>query len=405
MEYGKGRIRNDVGNIVGNRNNFSNVYVCVKMKYYIIAGEASGDLHGANLIASLRKKDPRAKIRAWGGNLMKKQGATLVKHYRDLAFMGFVEVLLHLRTILKNLNFCKKDILKYKPDAVILIDYPGFNLKIAKFAHKHNIKVYYYISPQVWAWKKRRVHTIKEVVDKMLVILPFEKDFYDEYRVDAHFVGHPLLDELSKVRYINRNNFARQNKLNSQKEIIALLPGSRKQEVSRVLEIMLKVIDKFPDYQFVIGCAPSLPESFYRSLIGNEDVHLVFNKTYQLLQVASAALVTSGTATLETALLYVPEVVCYKGNKISYLIAKKLIKVKYISLVNLIMDKPVLKELIQNDLTPENVEKELKYLLSNHKKQRQLLDDYEELRCRLGNAGASNNAAAIIVNDLNKKDK
>ncbi len=375
------------------------------MKYYIIAGEASGDLHGANLIASLRKKDPRVKIRAWGGNLMKKQGATLVKHYRDLAFMGFVEVLLHLRTILKNLNFCKKDILKYKPDAVILIDYPGFNLKIAKFAHKHNIKVYYYISPQVWAWKKRRVHTIKEVVDKMLVILPFEKDFYDEYRVDAHFVGHPLLDELSKVRYINRNNFARQNKLNSKKEIIALLPGSRKQEVSRMLEIMLKVIDKFPDYQFVIGCAPSLPESFYRSLIGNEDVHLVFNKTYQLLQVASAALVTSGTATLETALLYVPEVVCYKGNKISYLIAKNLIKVKYISLVNLIMDKPVLKELIQNDLTPENVEKELKYLLSNHKKQRQLLDDYEELRCRLGNAGASNNAAAIIVNDLNKKDK
>lgn len=373
------------------------------MKYYIIAGEASGDLHGANLIASLRKKDPRAKIRAWGGNLMKKQGVTLVKHYRDLAFMGFVEVLLHLRTILKNLSFCKKDILKYKPDAIILIDYPGFNMKIAKFAHKHNIKVYYYISPQVWAWKKRRVHTIKEVVDKMLVILPFEKDFYDEYRVDAHFVGHPLLDELSRVKYINKNNFVRQNKLKYKKEIIALLPGSRKQEVTRMLEIMLKVVDKFPDYQFVIGCAPSLPESFYRSLIGNEDVQLVFNKTYQLLQVASAAVVTSGTATLETALLYVPEVVCYKGNKISYLIAKNLIKVKYISLVNLIMDKPVLKELIQNDLTPENIEEELKYLLTNHKKQRQLLEDYEELRCRLGNAGASNNAATIIVNDLNKK--
>ena len=399
MEQGENRKRNDVGNIVG--NNFSNV--CVKMKYYIIAGEASGDLHGANLIASLRKKDPRAKIRAWGGNLMKKQGVTLVKHYRDLAFMGFVEVLLHLRTILKNLSFCKKDILKYKPDAIILIDYPGFNMKIAKFAHKHNIKVYYYISPQVWAWKKRRVHTIKEVVDKMLVILPFEKDFYDEYRVDAHFVGHPLLDELSRVKYINKNNFVRQNKLKYKKEIIALLPGSRKQEVTRMLEIMLKVVDKFPDYQLVIGCAPSLPESFYRSLIGNEDVQLVFNKTYQLLQVASAAVVTSGTATLETALLYVPEVVCYKGNKISYLIAKNLIKVKYISLVNLIMDKPVLKELIQNDLTPENIEEELKYLLTNHKKQRQLLEDYEELRCRLGNAGASNNAATIIVNDLNKK--
>ena len=375
------------------------------MKYYIIAGEASGDLHGANLIASLKKKDTRAKIRAWGGNLMKKQGATLVKHYRDLAFMGFVEVLLHLRTILKNLSFCKKDILKYKPDTIILIDYPGFNLKIAKFAHKHNIKVYYYISPQVWAWKKRRVYTIKEVVDKMLVILPFEKDFYDDYRVDAHFVGHPLLDELSKVRYINRSNFARQNKLDPKKEIIALLPGSRKQEVTRMLGVMMKVMDKFPEYQFVIGCAPSLPESFYRELVGNENVHLVFNKTYQLLQVASAALVTSGTATLETALFYVPEVVCYKGNKISYLIAKNLVKVKYISLVNLIMDKPVLKELIQNDLTPKNIEEELNDLLTNHKKQRQLLEDYEDLRCKLGNAGASNNAATIIVNDLNKKDK
>ena len=375
------------------------------MKYYIIAGEASGDLHGANLIASLKKKDPRVKIRAWGGNLMKKQGATLVKHYRDLAFMGFVEVLLHLRTILRNLRFCKRDIMRFKPDAIILIDYPGFNMKIAKFAHKHGIKVYYYISPQVWAWKKRRVHTIKEVVDKMLVILPFEKDFYDEYRVDAHFVGHPLLDELSKVRYINKNNFVRQNKLNSKKEIIALLPGSRKQEVGRMLEVMLKVVDKFPEYQFVIGCAPSLPEEYYKSLIGNENVQLVFNKTYQLLQVASAALVTSGTATLETALLYVPEVVCYKGNKISYLIAKNLIKVKYISLVNLIMDKPVVKELIQNDLTPENVEAELKQLLTNHKVQRQLLDDYEDLRYKLGNAGASNNAATIIFDDLNKKSK
>ena len=375
------------------------------MKYYIIAGEASGDLHGANLIASLKKKDSRAKIRAWGGNLMKKQGATLVKHYRDLAFMGFVEVLLHLRTILRNLKFCKRDIMRFKPDAIILIDYPGFNMKIAKFAHKHGIKVYYYISPQVWAWKKRRVHTIKEVVDKMLVILPFEKDFYDEYRVDAHFVGHPLLDELSKVRYINKNNFVRQNKLNSKKEIIALLPGSRKQEVGRMLEVMLKVVDKFPEYQFVIGCAPSLPEEYYRSLIGNENVQLVFNKTYQLLQVASAALVTSGTATLETALFYVPEVVCYKGNKISYLIAKNLIKVKYISLVNLIMDKPVVKELVQNDLTPENIEAELKLLLTNHKVQRQLLDDYEDLRYKLGNAGASNNAATVIFDDLNKKSK
>lgn len=373
------------------------------MKYYIIAGEASGDLHGANLISSLKKKDPHAKIRAWGGNLMKKQGAILVKHYRDLAFMGFVEVLLNLRTILKNLSFCKKDILKFKPDAVVLIDYPGFNLKVAKFAHKRNIKVYYYISPQVWAWKKRRVHTIKEVVDKMLVILPFEKKFYDEYRVDAHFVGHPLLDELQKVKHITKENFVRQNQLEHKKEIIALLPGSRKQEVSRMLEIMLKVVDRFPNYQFVIACAPSLTEDFYKKIVGNANVHLVFNKTYQLLQVASAALVTSGTATLETALFYVPEVVCYKGNPISYLIAKNLIKVKYISLVNLIMDKPVLKELIQNDLTPDNISEELKLLLSNHKKQLQILDDYEDLRIVLGNTGASFNAASVIVNDLKKK--
>lgn len=373
------------------------------MKYYIIAGEASGDLHGSNLIASIKKKDPKAKIRAWGGDLMKKQGATLVKHYRDLAFMGFVEVLMHLKTILNNLKFCKRDILKFAPDAIILIDYPGFNIKVAKFAHKHNIKVYYYISPQVWAWKKRRVHTLKKVVDKMLVILPFEKPFYDNYRVDAHFVGHPLLDELSKLKYINRKTFIRQNFLDPNKEIIALLPGSRKQEVSRMLEIMLKMVKMYPNYQFVIGCAPSLTEDFYKSIVGNENVHLVFNKTYQLLQVASAALVTSGTATLETALLYVPEVVCYKGNQISYLIAKNLIKVKYICLVNLIMDKPVVKELIQNDLTPENIKAELDLLLTNHKRQRRLLEDYEELKNVLGNAGASNNAASIIVSDLKNK--
>lgn len=374
------------------------------MKYYIIAGEASGDLHGSNLIASIKKKDTRAKIRAWGGDLMKKQGATLVKHYRDLAFMGFVEVLMHLKTILNNLKFCKKDILRFSPDAIILIDYPGFNIKVAKFAHKHNIKVYYYISPQVWAWKKRRVHTLKKVVDKMLVILPFEKPFYDEYQVDAHFVGHPLIDELSKLKVINGKTFVKQNALNPNKEIIALLPGSRKQEVSRMLEIMLKVVKMYPKYQFVIACAPSLTEDFYKSIVGDENVHMVFNKTYQLLQVASAALVTSGTATLETALLYVPEVVCYKGNQISYLIAKKLIKVKYICLVNLIMDKPVVKELIQNDLTPENIKAELDLLLTNHKRQRRLLEDYEELKNVLGNAGASNNAASIIISDLKKNN-
>lgn len=375
------------------------------MKYYIISGEASGDLHGSNLIAAIKRKDPKAKFRAWGGDLMKKQGATLVKHYRDLAFMGFVEVLLHLRIILSNMRFCKKDILKFAPDALVLIDYPGFNIKIAKFAHKHNIKVYYYISPQVWAWKKRRVHTLKKVVDKMLVILPFEKDFYNEYNVDAQYVGHPLLDSISKTKQASKLSFTRQNKLNGKKEIIALLPGSRKQEVSRMLKVMLKVVDQFPNYQFVVGCAPSLPLSYYKSIIGDANVKLVVNKTYQLLQVSSAAVVTSGTATLETALFYVPEVICYKGNPISYLIAKNLIKVKYICLVNLIMDRPVVKELIQNDLTPDNIADELKLLLTNHKRQRQLLDDYEELRMILGNAGASKNAASIIVSDIKNVKK
>lgn len=375
------------------------------MKYYIISGEASGDLHGSNLIAAIKRKDPKAKFRAWGGDLMKKQGATLVKHYRDLAFMGFVEVLLHLRIILSNMSFCKKDILKFAPDALVLIDYPGFNIKIAKFAHKHNIKVYYYISPQVWAWKKRRVHTLKKVVDKMLVILPFEKDFYNEYNVDAQYVGHPLLDSISKTKQTSKLSFTRQNKLNGKKEIIALLPGSRKQEVSRMLKVMLKVVDQFPNYQFVVGCAPSLPLSYYKSIIGDANVRLVVNKTYQLLQVSSAAVVTSGTATLETALFYVPEVICYKGNPISYLIAKNLIKVKYICLVNLIMDRPVVKELIQNDLTPDNIADELRLLLTNHKRQRQLLDDYEELRMILGNAGASKNAASIIVSDIKNVKK
>lgn len=376
------------------------------MKYYIISGEASGDLHGSNLIASLRKKDNKAKIRAWGGDLMKKQGATIVKHYNELAFMGFVEVVKHLKTILNNLKFCKKDILEFDPDALILIDYPGFNIKVAKFAHKHNIKVFYYISPQVWAWKKRRVHTLKKVVDKMLVILPFEKDFYDNYGIDAHYVGHPLLDQIKKTRTVNKKLFYKNNNLIPKREVIALLPGSRKQEVGRMLEIMLKMVDMYPNYQFIIACAPSLPLEFYKSIVGEANVKLLQNKTYELLQVASAAIVTSGTATLETALFYVPEVICYKGNPVSYMIAKKLVKVKYICLVNLIMNKPVVKELIQDDLTPENIKKELDLMLGDHKTQRRFLEDYEELKILLGNAGASDNAANIVfstIKNVNKK--
>jgi lipid-A-disaccharide synthase len=373
------------------------------MKYYIIAGEASGDLHGSNLVASIRQKDPNAKIRAWGGEKMRRNGANVVKNYHDLAFMGFVEVLMNLKTILKNFNICKKDITEFNPDALILIDYPGFNLKIAKWAKKKGFKVFYYISPQVWAWKRRRVYTIKKVVDKMLCILPFEKKFYDNYDVDCQFVGHPLLDEIAKVEPVDRNKFYKANRLNPKKEVIALLPGSRKQEVSRMLTVMLEVVKMFPNYQFVVACAPSLPLSYYKKIIGEKsNVRLVINRTYQLLQLSSAAIVTSGTATLETALLDVPEVVCYKANRISYIIARQLAKVKYICLVNLIMDRLVVKELIQNDMTSSNIRDELQSLLNSSKRQKKLLEDYEELKYVLGNAGASDRAAETIISYVKK---
>jgi len=373
------------------------------MKYYIIAGEASGDLHGSNLVASIRQKDPNAKIRAWGGEKMRRNGANVVKNYHDLAFMGFVEVLMNLKTILKNFNICKKDITEFNPDALILIDYPGFNLKIAKWAKKKGFKVFYYISPQVWAWKRRRVYTIKKVVDKMLCILPFEKKFYDNYDVDCQFVGHPLLDEIAKVEPVDKDKFYKANRLNPKKELIALLPGSRKQEVSRMLTVMLDVVKMFPNYQFVIACAPSLPVSYYKKIIGEKsNVRLVVNRTYQLLQLSSAAIVTSGTATLETALLDVPEVVCYKANKISYLIARQVARVKYICLVNLIMDRLVVKELIQGDMTANSIRDELQSLLNSSKRQKKLLEDYEELKYVLGNAGASDRAAETIISYVKK---
>lgn len=374
------------------------------MKYYIIAGEASGDLHGSNLVASIRQRDPGAKIRAWGGEKMRRNGANVVKNYHDLAFMGFVEVLTNLGKILKNFNICKKDIEEFKPDALVLIDYPGFNLKIAKWAKKKGFKVFYYISPQVWAWKRRRVYTIKKVVDKMLCILPFEKKFYDNYDVDCQFVGHPLLDEIAKIESVDKNKFYKANRLSPKKELIALLPGSRKQEVTRMLNVMLDVVKMMPNYQFVIACAPSLPVSFYKQIIGEKsNVRLVINRTYQLLQLSSAAVVTSGTATLETALLDVPEVVCYKANKISYVIAKHLARVKYICLVNLIMDRLVVKELIQNDMTAGNIRDDLQSLLNSSKRQKKLLEDYEELKFTLGNTGASDRAAETIISYITKK--
>lgn len=364
-------------------------------KYYIISGEASGDLHGSNLMKSILKKDPTAEFRFWGGDLMQSVGGTLVKHYRDLAFMGFLEVALNLRTILRNIKFCKKDIKNYHPDVLILVDYPGFNLRIAKFAKSLGIKVVYYISPQLWAWKEGRVETIKKYVDEMLVILPFEKDFYKKHGVEAHFVGHPLLDAISDLKEINADDFRRENGLN-EKEIIALLPGSRKQEIRKMLGVMLSVRHNFPHYQFVIAGAPSLPKEFYAEFL-TDDVHFMSNKTYDLLRCSKVALVTSGTATLETALLKTPEVVCYRGSWVSYQIAKRLVKhIKFISLVNLIMDKEVVKELIQNDLNTENLTQELHKILEPTHREK-LLAEYQKLHLLLGGEGASDRASEIIV--------
>lgn len=367
------------------------------MKYYIIAGEASGDLHGSNLIKELIKLDGSADIRAWGGDMMEAAGATIIKHFRDLAFMGFVEVVMNLRTIFRNLDFCKKDILEFQPDVLILIDYPGFNIRIAKWARQQGLKIVYYISPQVWAWKENRVKTIKASVDKMLVILPFEKEFYRKWNFEVEYVGHPLVevvDEWQKKKV--------QPIPTSGKEIIALLPGSRKQEILKKLPVMLETSRYFPAYEFVVAKAPGLDDSFYDALLaGYSNVKTVSGKTYDLLMQSKAALVTSGTATLETALFGVPEVVCYKGSPISYEIAKRVIKIKYISLVNLIMDKLVVKELIQNDLTPDNLKRELTDILTNNQRLAQIKTDYANLRSLLSEGGhASSNAARAINNFL-----
>ena len=370
------------------------------MRYYIIAGEASGDLHASNLVAEIKKKDKKAEFRGCGGDLMKAQGVDLLKHYSTMAYMGFVEVAVNLRKVLGNIAQCKKDIIEYQPDAIILVDYPGFNFRIADFAHEKGFKVFYYISPQVWAWKRRRVKKVKRSVDKMLVILPFEEEFYKKYGVDVTYVGNPLLDELAKFGTANRSIFLRRNSLGEKREIIALLPGSRHQEVKRVLPVMLKAASHFPDYQFVVAGVSSLDKSLYKKILGNSDVFLIENQTYELLQNSSAAVVTSGTATLETALFTVPEVVCYKATGISYCLAKWMIKVKFISLVNLVMDREVVKELIQGEMTEANIVKELDQLLHNGKRQRQLLEDYEELKGRLGNAGASEKAAEVIMDAM-----
>jgi lipid-A-disaccharide synthase len=369
------------------------------MKYYIIAGEASGDLHGSNLMKELNKADPQADIRFWGGDLMQAAGGTLVKHYRDLAFMGFAEVVANLGTILKNIKFCKEDILAFKPDVIVFIDYPGFNMRIAKWAKEMGIKTHYYISPQIWAWKENRIKAIKRDVDKMYIILPFEKEFYEQkHNYAVEFVGHPLIDAIHNHTPADKETFIKENGLDH-RPVIALLPGSRKQEIAKMLELMLSVVNDFADYQFVIAGAPAQEYEFYKQFLNNPRVHFVSNKTYDLLSIAHAALVTSGTATLETALFKVPELVCYRGSWISYQIAKRVITLKYISLVNLIMDKEVVKELIQSELNKKNIHAELlKILEAGHRQN--LLEQYDLLEEKLGGAGASERVAKLIVKDL-----
>lgn len=370
------------------------------MKFYIIAGEASGDLHASNLMREIKKLDASSSFRCWGGDMMKEQACPdqgigsgeLVKHYRELAFMGFTEVILNLRAILKNIELCKKDILNHKPDVLVLVDYPGFNLRIAEFAKKNGIKVFYYISPQVWAWKQSRVHHIKKYVDRMFVILPFEKEFYKKYNYDVDFVGHPLLDAIE--------NNSSSEALVSAKSIIALLPGSRQQEIRQMLPVMLSLINEYKDFQFVVGAAPSVPKEFYTEIIGNAEVKIVFGQTYALLRNAKAALVTSGTATLETALFGIPEVVCYKGSAISFSIAKRLVKVKFISLANLIMDREIVKELIQQEFNSANLKVELDKILFDTNNRSTMIANFAELKKMLGGAGASKRTAELMMSYL-----
>lgn len=371
-------------------------------KYYIIAGEASGDLHGANLIKEIKKLDSNAEFRCWGGDLMEEEGVELVKHYRDLAFMGFLEVIRNIRTIFKNMRFCKEDIIKYKPDAVIFIDYPGFNLRIAEFVHENKIPTLYYVSPQVWAWKQSRVEKIKKVVDKMFVILPFEKDFYTKFDYDVDFVGHPLIDAIEqfKEKTISKQSFYEKYGL-SEKPIIALLPGSRSQEIEKKLPLMLSVVSKFNDYQFVIAGAPARSKEYYEPFLTNDNVHLILNDTYNLLNNSHSALVTSGTATLETALFKVPQVVCYKSSAFSYRIAKILIgnRIKFISLVNLIVGEEIVTELIQSRLTESNLTKELSVIVSTEGRVN-MLKEYKLLEEKCGGTGASFNTANGMLKTL-----
>jgi lipid-A-disaccharide synthase len=374
------------------------------MKLYVIAGEASGDLHGSNLMKALLQENPNLSFRFWGGDRMAQVGGQPRKHIKELAFMGFIEVLLNLGTILKNIKFCKKDILDFQPDALILIDYPGFNLRIAKWAKQNNIRVLYYISPQIWAWKQNRGHLIREVVDEMYCILPFEQQFYKKFNVNAHFVGHPLIDAIAQFQEneFDKQRFLLENELDS-RPILAILPGSRKQEIAVKLPIMLGAAQKYADsHQIVIAGAPNQDRGYYQSVTGQFSGKIVFGLTYDLLSSSDLALVTSGTATLETALFGVPQVVCYKGSPISYHIAKRLIKVQYISLVNLILNRELVTELIQHECNATRMQEELDKIVSGEKANF-IRKGYLELQTQLGGIGASQRTAQHMLKSITKR--
>lgn len=371
------------------------------MKIYFIAGEASGDLHGSNLARAVKHLDATIEMRGWGGDQMRDAGVEITKDYRELAFMGFLEVVLNIRTILRNFGVCKSEITDWKPDVLVLIDYPGFNLRMAEWAKKQGIRVFYYISPQIWAWKENRVHGIIRNVDTMCVVLPFEKDFYARHHFRAEFVGHPLLDAISESTD-TPEAFRKDHQLDD-RPIIALLPGSRKQEIRSMLPVMLSAMNDLEGYNWVIAAAPSQEDSFYAELLN--DVHpkpvIVRNETYRLLRAARAGMVTSGTATLEAGLIGMPQVVCYRGNAISFAIARRLVKVKYISLVNLILDRPAVQELIQSQLNRSTLSRTVKELAMDGPVRESMLQDYAQLRVALGGPGASMRTARLLLKKQN----
>ena len=375
----------------------------IPTKLFIIAGEASGDLHGSNLIRSLKELDETIQIQCWGGDKMKEAGGQVMKHIRELSFMGFVEVLLNLRTILRNFKTCKSQLIDFEPDALVLIDFPGFNLRMAEWAKNRGIPVFYYISPQIWAWKQSRVHQIKRCVDKMYVILPFEESFYARFDYPVEYVGSPLLDAIEQhIEHAASHESFRVRHHLDQRPILALVPGSRKQEIKRKLPLMLKAAEFFPTHQVIITGAPAIEYSYYQQYIGNNHL-VVFNETYDVLKEAEIAAVTSGTATLETALIGTPQVVCYKGSFLSYLIARLLIKVRFISLVNLIMDREIVKELIQHECTAWTVQQELHSLISDQPKRERVIKDYNELRDLLGKGGASKKVAQSLLKTIQER--